>query len=162
MAPVRRRLPALRWSTADTHHLTLVFLGEVPAAHVPTVERAVEQALTDATPMWLQLSGAGTFPEGRSHSRVLWLGIDGDLGPLHSLRASLTENLVDAGFPLRPRSYVPHLTLARCRQPTNFGDACDELAGFVGEPWQASQVVLYHSTPSATPRYHGVATWDLP
>ncbi|QVQ50661.1 RNA 2',3'-cyclic phosphodiesterase [Spiractinospora alimapuensis] len=162
VAPVRRRLPALRWSAADTHHLTLAFLGQVAEARLPAVERAVERSLPDATPARLRLAGAGTFPQGRTHARVLWLGIGGDLAPLHDVQARLTEHLVDAGLPLQPRRYVPHLTLARCPRPTNLDDARDELAGFVGEPWHASQVVLYHSTPRTTPRYHGVARWDLP
>ena len=44
---------------------------------------------------------------------MLWVGIEGDVGPLMRLQADVDAALGALGFPTEPRPFHPHLTLAR-------------------------------------------------
>ncbi|MBI3933659.1 MAG: RNA 2',3'-cyclic phosphodiesterase [Acidobacteria bacterium] len=108
-----RRAPAnVRWSRPESLHITLKFLGEIPAEKVGQVKKRL-QALPAAAPVTIRLAGAGFFPNDRT-PRVIWLGIEA--GPeLHRLAASVEQNLLSLGIPKEDRNFSPHLTLGRIR-----------------------------------------------
>ena len=82
------RLDGLRAVRPEGIHLTLKFLGDVPADRIDAIAAAAERAAGHHTPFALALSGVGAFPNGRA-PRVLWAGIAGDLDSLGALQASV-------------------------------------------------------------------------
>jgi 2'-5' RNA ligase len=107
------RLP-LRLVRPEGIHLTLAFIGAIPATRVPALTRAIEQAATGLAVFTLRAEGLGMFPNAR-RPRVVWVGIQGDPAPrarLDALHAALVPALAAAGFTADPR-FDPHLTLAR-------------------------------------------------
>jgi 2'-5' RNA ligase len=105
----------LRWTAPGNIHLTLRFLGET----TPAQSAALIQALGQVAPKWptlrLAVGKLGCFPTLRA-PRVVWLGVNGDLGQLAKMQTEV-ESLVQAvGFPAEERAFSPHLTVARARR----------------------------------------------
>lgn len=95
---------------ADTLHLTLQFLGELPNAALAGVHEAA--AAVDVTAFALTIDRFGFWP----HNRILWAGSHLASAPASALAAALAESLQKSGIwpinkPARP--FVPHLTLIR-------------------------------------------------
>lgn len=140
-------LPAARWVRPQGLHVTLVFLGEVPASALPALQANLGAALVGEPAPRLQLCGAGAFPS-RRRARVLWLAVeaDRDLTPLH---AALAKAARLAGADLETAgAFHPHLTLARCSRAWP-ASAVDRLAAWCDEPaWEAftaREAVLFES-----------------
>ncbi|MDA8369285.1 MAG: RNA 2',3'-cyclic phosphodiesterase [Nocardiopsaceae bacterium] len=151
----------LRWSSRDDWHLTLLFLGEVAQDDLPGLrEHLAEEAARHARPR-LAVRGAGTFPGDDTRAGVLWAGIEGDLDGLGALAAGLRKAARTAGFGVERRAYVPHLTLARSRRPTDMSTVRAALSQLTTCFWTVDDVHLMHSRPGGEPRYTTVATWRL-
>ena len=104
------------WSSPESIHLTLKFLGEVEVERVARVSSAVAAAVTSLAPFKIRAEGAGAFPP-RGAPRVLWIGINDAEGKLVDLHARIEAEFAKAGFPKESRPFRPHLTLARVRKP---------------------------------------------
>ncbi len=125
-APIREALAALqdrlgrqeeraaKWVAPQGIHLTFKFLGDVPAERLPAITEAMTQVAGKHSPLNLHLDRAGCFP-GLERPRVIWIGLDGDLGALADLQRSIEIHLSRLGFPREDRGFTPHLTLARLR-----------------------------------------------
>lgn len=104
-----------RWVSPEGIHLTLKFLGNVPADRVPSLGEALVGAVHGHAPFSLRLDGTGTFPPQRSPS-VVWAGLGGDVDALTGLQRSIEASVEPLGFPPEQRAFSPHLTLARVRE----------------------------------------------
>jgi RNA 2',3'-cyclic 3'-phosphodiesterase len=107
----REDLGGMRWTATEGWHVTLAFLGSVPASDVPRIVDASAKAARAHRPMALPTGGLGAFPSpGRA--RVAWYGVADSQGRLASLAVDLRAvlSLDDAG-PFRA-----HVTLARARR----------------------------------------------
>ena len=107
---------------AENAHLTLKFLGEVGADRIAEVLSAMRLAAARAAPFRLRTGKLGAFPNADA-PRVLWLGVDGDLAALRSLRDDLEDALAVIGFPRDRRAFSPHVTAARVRARPSPADA---------------------------------------
>jgi 2'-5' RNA ligase len=159
---VRRRLAALevelkraagpaadqvKWVPVENVHLTLQFLGAVPEERRAAVETAVREAAAGAAALHLEVRGAGAFPSGR-RARVLWAGVEGEVGPLSQLVGELGRRLAPLGYPPEERAFSPHLTLGRSRDPRGLPGLAAALARCgegPGARWPVSEVVLFQS-----------------
>ncbi|CAN5288780.1 RNA 2',3'-cyclic phosphodiesterase [soil metagenome] len=109
LAPLRRRCPGLRWSDPAGWHLTVAFLGALPAVRVDAARVALAGAAGACPPFTTRLDGRlGSF------AGVLWAGVVPDAG-LEALAAEVRARLEDAGLPSGQRPFRGHLTLARAR-----------------------------------------------
>lgn len=116
---LRRRLQttAIRWVNPRGIHLTLKFLGNVPADQMDEVARALRAACAGVPPFEFSLAGLGCFPNPR-RPRVIWVGLGGDLTLLHQLRDAVEEHIAPLGYPTERRAFAPHLTLGRVKRAT--------------------------------------------
>ncbi|GAA2083114.1 RNA 2',3'-cyclic phosphodiesterase [Actinomadura alba] len=143
-------------------HVTLAFLGEIDDRTFDRLTPRLERAARRYDPLTLSLAGAGAFPGGGAHARVLWTGMYGDRRTLARLAASVTAAGSRAGSPFgEHRSFRPHLTLARCRRPTDVRPLLDELSSFAGSPWIADSICLVRSHLGAQVRHETLRTWPL-
>lgn len=108
-----RRMPdlaGLRWSEPEAWHLTLAFLGDIPATDVPRLSAALDAGAGGHEVGELRTSGLGAFPSA-SRARVAWCGVADPSGRLTELAEAVREGLaLPAGEPFRA-----HVTLARAR-----------------------------------------------
>jgi len=151
-----------RLAAPDTWHVTVAFLGDVPASRVEVAGEAVARAAAVMAPIPLRIAGGGRF--GRGRFTVLWAGLVGDTGALATLALLVRRGLKRARLPFDDRPYRPHLTIARPgdRVPRDTVDADrDLLDAHTGPEWTADTVHLYRSFLGPQPRYVRLGSWPL-
>jgi 2'-5' RNA ligase len=165
VAPLRPRWPELRWASVDRWHVTLAFLGEVDEVRLGDLHARLGRAASRHQSLDVRIGRGGAFPSVR-RARVLCAHIEGEgqaMTGLSALAASVAAAARRAGAPPpdEGRRYRPHLTLARCKQPTDLGMLTSSLSGFIGTTWPTSQVHLIRSLLGPSPRYETLASWPL-
>ena len=97
-------------------HVTLRFLGEIPASLVESVYAAMRQIKFQS--FNLELEGLGFFPDYR-RPNVVWVGMTKGEVELRSIFDQLEPNLRNLGFAPDRKGFSPHLTIARVRSGRN-------------------------------------------
>lgn len=105
----------VRWVAPEKIHLTLKFLGEIPLQQAKAVGDAAARVAVESQPFDLEAVGVGVFPNER-RPRVIWVGVEGDVGDVCRLQAHLENSCAGLGFPPERRPFSPHLTLGRVRR----------------------------------------------
>ncbi|MGW5867171.1 RNA 2',3'-cyclic phosphodiesterase [Streptomyces sp. NPDC055239] len=159
LGPAYHAHPRMRWNRIEDWHVTLAFLGEVPAPVVPLLHPPLAHLAAARSPLTLALHGGGHFDE-----RVLWSGIDGDLEELHQLATQVRAVADSCGIAHAHRPFRPHLTLARARRdtPSCAAQAAAGLTGFTGRPWKAERLHLVASNTGRGPgpiHYRDIGAW---
>jgi 2'-5' RNA ligase len=154
IARVREKVPrkSVRWVDADNVHLTLRFIGDIPASDLDPMRRALASGIRGAEPFMLRLAQAGCFPEGGS-PRVLWVGLGGDLERLARLQAQVLEATRVWGQ-VEARAFHPHLTLGRvvARRAGEMRPIAEAMGVFpvpACSPWRVEEVCLMQSVLAA-------------
>ncbi|GHB51037.1 RNA 2',3'-cyclic phosphodiesterase [Streptomyces cirratus] len=161
LRPAYEAYPRMRWNRIEDWHITLAFLGELPAPAVPLLRPPLAELAAASRPVELALRGGGHFDE-----RVLWSGVEGDLEGLHRLTAEVRRVVRECGIAFEDRPLRPHLTLARARRddPHSVVKAAGELAAFTGRRWPAERLHLVGSNIGRGPgpiHYRDIEAWDL-
>jgi 2'-5' RNA ligase len=119
--------PDIKWVSAGSIHVTLKFLGDVPAARISGITGVLADVCGSAVPLRLHVAALGAFPSARQ-PRVVWAGLAGDVEPLAALARAVDGALSRIGFAPESRGFTPHLTLGRVRQeaPTRVKAALGE------------------------------------
>jgi 2'-5' RNA ligase len=103
---------SVRWVHVEGIHLTLKFLGPVPASQIDTITAAMAAAARNVPLFTLTITGAGCFPNVK-RPRVIWIGINEPTGRLNSLQRAVESTISPLGYPSEERGFQPHLTLGR-------------------------------------------------
>jgi 2'-5' RNA ligase len=110
-----------RWVRPKGIHLTLKFLGDVPADQIGEITGALERSCQGFAPFSLSCGGLGCFPNLK-RPRVMWVGIQEETGTLAQLKRAIEENVAPLGYPTEKRKFSPHLTLGRVQKRASSGD----------------------------------------
>lgn len=150
LASIQQRLresgAQVGWVKPHNIHLTLKFLGSVPAERLQEVVRAVQRAAVPAPPIALELTVLGCFPD-RQAPRVVWVGLKQRPEELKKLQQRVERELVAIGFPAESRPFSPHFTLGRVRSNRNIRKLVAAMQAERLEPlrFQAVEVVVMAS-----------------
>lgn len=117
-----------RFKRRENFHLTLKFLGEVPAADVPLLTAPLATVAAAVSPFAIGLGRVGQFGSG-SPVRTVWVDASGDLERLQDLQGRVEQALAPLGFPAERRPWRPHITLAQ-----------DVVPAPAAPPWSAYRV----------------------
>ncbi|MGW3077154.1 MULTISPECIES: RNA 2',3'-cyclic phosphodiesterase [unclassified Kitasatospora] len=171
VAPVRE-LPGaerLRWTGVEGWHLTLAFLGEVPAGSLPELEAGLA-AVAEVHPVHrLRIAGAGRFGD-----RVLWAGVEGQAWALRRLADAVTGATAEVTGATDDFAFHPHLTLARAGSSRGHRRAVQRvaaaeldglvaaLADYRGPEWDAAELHLVRSDlGGGFAHYETLRSWAL-
>ena len=149
LAPVRVASPDVRWLTGDQLHLTLAFVGAMPADRLPALEAALADVAAVTAPFEIRLGRAGRFG-GRGRQEVAWLGlVEGHAACValadRVMAACRAVGLLEAPADGRPDPVArPHLTVARRATP-GLPAAIEAALGTRALGWTADELVLYRS-----------------
>jgi 2'-5' RNA ligase len=112
LAALAQPLPGVSWTRPEKLHVTLRFLGDVPAEKIdPMIARL---AAVQVAPFILPLENTGSFPPPGRPPHVLWIGVGAGHPRLFQLRQRVDDALLASGLQLDVRTFHPHVTLARC------------------------------------------------
>ncbi|MGA7129229.1 MAG: RNA 2',3'-cyclic phosphodiesterase [Chthoniobacterales bacterium] len=140
----------VRWIRPTQFHLTILFLGNVPPAEIPSLELVANEIMASFTELpILTLGNIGSFPAFH-RPRVLWVGCRSNevLNQLQSRFLAAFSRRI----PLKEneRSY-PHITIARFRHlPRRFAErmrVLSEKNWFPECVWRVHAVSLMRSVP---------------
>jgi len=107
----------IKWVEYENYHITLKFLGEINQQQLENIKEKLAAVSQVCAPFQLSSSKIGFFPNLR-RPRVMWLGINGDLGKAYYLGQNIDKSLQELGFAVdKKRSF--HLTLGRLRSERN-------------------------------------------
>jgi 2'-5' RNA ligase len=112
---------SVRWVKPKGIHLTLKFLGDVPADQIEEITKALQKGCQGVAPFSLSCGGLGCFPN-LNRPRVMWVGIQEETGTLAQLKKSIEGNVAPLGYPTEKRKFSPHLTLGRVQRRASAGD----------------------------------------
>lgn len=161
---LRASSPRASWTKPESWHLTLRFLGEISDADAASFAHALEERRVGAVPAAeLRCAGPVAFPS-RGRPRVLGIGLSTPAS-LESLWRAGGEAARRIGLPPEHRSFHPHLTLARVRDPWP-RSAIDvfwaEVEGWSLPAWRFSSCALFSSRLDPAGAVHTpVRTWEL-
>ncbi len=149
---------AARWTKPDQFHLTLRFLGDVPAAGLEQLKESVNAVCRSARPWQLRVKGVGFFPNLHS-PRVVWVGIDDQAGRLVNLQKQIETAVRTFAAEPGEKNFAGHVTLGRLKNMKP-SDAL-RLAAHVqtkknrtlGE-WTAHEIEIIRSELSPAGAYH--------
>ena len=127
LADLQRQLKAkvpqgsVRWVKPGGIHLTLKFLGDVPANRIEDVKRTLTQACAGFPAFTFSVGGLGCFPNLR-RPRVVWVGVQEESGTLAGLQKAIEDGMEKLGFAPEGRRFHAHLTLGRTQRRASSGD----------------------------------------
>ena len=155
-------VPGARWQDDDQLHLTLRFVGEVPAATGDDLLAALGQVHAPA-PV-IALAGVGRF-DRRGRTDTLWAGVR-PRDALAHLHRKVDAACVRAGLPPERRAFLPHITLARLSRGAGAGVELErwvaDHAGLASPPFTCAHLILYESVLGRTgASYEPVMRWPL-
>ena len=140
----------VRWVKADSVHLTLKFLGQVPSDQLDLIMSSLRSAVAAHASFTLEVAGAGCFPSVH-RPRVVWVGVHENDHRLHALQRAVENAIAPLGYPTEIRDFTPHLTLGRVARDVRqvdqkkIGDVVQATGvGSLGT-WEVRQVALIKS-----------------
>jgi RNA 2',3'-cyclic 3'-phosphodiesterase len=105
----------VKWASAESMHVTLLFLGDVDDRELHAVCKAVKEVASGEPPFPLRVSGVGAFPNAR-RPKIVWAGVTDGADELQRLYAALEAKMLELGcYRKEERGYTPHLTLGRVK-----------------------------------------------
>jgi len=154
LADLSSELPPAHWTPPEQIHLTLRFIGEVAEERAEAIESALEQVRVRS--FLLEPEGVGGFPP-RGHPQVLWAGVKSHPF-LHQLRQQVDDFLLTVQPELELKPFVPHLTLARCREapPVAVAHWLKRHRHFIAPVWPVGAFHLMSSELGPTGAAHQV------
>jgi len=155
----------VRWVKADNIHLTILFLGSVDEDTIGDMEEKVNLVAKGFSAFRIRLNAVGVFPHWR-RPRVIWIGLNGDIGRLSDLRDELQEELKALGFMPEKRPFRAHLTFGRFKghldRPEDMKWILDKYRDINSDLYQLNELILYKSDLKPDgPVYTKMATWPL-
>lgn len=133
---------------AETLHMTLLFLGEVPLAHIVKLEQAADAVEFEAFAFALEQLACWR------HNQIVYAAPAQAVPPLQALAQQLRAAADRVGINYDKRGFTPHVTLLRkLQQPP-------ERRALVLPTWQVQEFALVESlTTSAGVRYRDLRRW---
>jgi RNA 2',3'-cyclic 3'-phosphodiesterase len=162
---LKRSKMDVRWVKPDNIHLTIVFLGDVREGDISAIVREIEQVCFGFHPFDVFLNGLGLFPD-KKRPRVIWAGYNGDIERMSGLRDVLHERLAPFDIKEEKRTFKPHLTLGRFRNPAKADPQLDEILlrykDFSSPNFQVGELVLFRSELKPQgPEYKKLESWPM-
>lgn len=149
---LRRHHLEAAWVKPEAMHLTLRFLGNVEADTLPKLMEELERRMAGLPKPTLLVRNTGAFPSLKRPS-VVWAGVETVRGSLSPIQQACEQAAQAIGIPRETKTFHPHLTLARIRNP----QAAQSFASFLsahgaanaplefGRDFEAEKVILFSS-----------------
>ena len=112
LAALDPRVRGVHWTDPAQMHLTLSFLGDVPAESDSALREKL--GVIEFGAFFLPIVGVGTF-SAKGAPKIIWIGVGKAHPHLFQIQKRVQEAALAAGLDPELRPWHPHVTLARCR-----------------------------------------------
>ncbi len=161
---LKQRVENFRWSSPETFHLTLKYIGEVDINDVAPICKVTEQIVRENRAGILSLKSLGSFGSPMN-PRIIWAGFNGDLQNLAKMADELDEAMEDFGIKPEHKKFNPHLTLGRAKRNSDgmaVKQVIAEHEGFYICDYEVDRVVVFESIlQSGGAEHHPIRTINL-
>lgn len=145
----------VKWVEPRNCHITLKFLGDVPALRIAAVTHILDDCAQDSAAFPLRLDTAGAFPSTNKPD-IIWIGSQEGSPILNRLANDIQEKLTKEGFSSDTKPFHAHVTVGRSRSDRNQRHLSSAITSIDIEPMDISirYVTLFQSILSSDgPRY---------
>lgn len=162
----------VRWTSVNTIHLTLRFLGEIDDPQRVTLLQSLPAFAAHHSPFAVRVEGLSCFPNMK-RPNVIWCGLQGEMRELERMQEGVELVVRNTGITPERKRFTPHLTIGRAQQRATeiqlrtVGAVVAQLAALhnpmqMGEPTQINELILFQSelTPSG-PIYTRLGVFPL-
>jgi RNA 2',3'-cyclic 3'-phosphodiesterase len=134
-----------RWIDAQSYHITLRFIGDIDHAIGREVALALDRLETK--PLTVTIKGIDVFGGNKPHAIIAHVEENAEMRRLQLAQERLCQML---GLEPEPRKFIPHVTLARLREPDSraLQRFIESHALYKSEPFVVERFVLFSSRPS--------------
>lgn len=157
---LKRNTPpgVVRWTQPDQFHITLKFLGDVPAEQVAALEKSVAPICAASPALALSARGIGFFPNANK-PRVIWAGASDGKGQLIELHRQIDEALRWLAPAERPEKFTGHITLGRFKPGhhtaiSKLMELADDFHDMHFGEWRADEVEIVRSELTSSGATH--------
>jgi RNA 2',3'-cyclic 3'-phosphodiesterase len=112
LAIMKGGIVGARWIDRESFHITLRFIGDIEVGLAREI--AYELEGVEARPFSLRLKGIEVMGGNKPHTLCLPIEESPELRRLQSIHERIAQVL---GLPAEQRKFVPHVTLARLKDP---------------------------------------------
>jgi 2'-5' RNA ligase len=126
-----------RLTRAQSIHMTLLFLGEVPETRLDALHAAATDVPVESFSLHVDRAACWR------HNRIAWVGPARTPPALDVLVGQLRDRVADAGFAFDRKPFAPHVTLVRNALCRPLDDAIEPIE------WAVQDFVLVRSVPEA-------------
>jgi RNA 2',3'-cyclic 3'-phosphodiesterase len=154
-----------KWVEPENLHITLKFLGEVGLNETPVICEAVREAVGGMESFWLDIVGAGAFPNSEN-PKTVWIGTGEGENQLAELFERIEDKLAEKlRFRKEGRRFHGHLTLGRVRPGIGLdllSEMLDTAENFEAGRMAVDEVVVFSSMLEKTgPIYESLGRVSL-
>lgn len=142
----RRDVPAIRWVSPETLHITLKFYGEIQLDMIEGLKKHLA-AIKRKGPFELGINGVNGFPT-LSAPNTVWTGVKTDISRLMETAREVELASLKIGIDRNRRRLRPHITLGRRTTQEPLSAEVMELLlndPPVVEPWLVEAIMLTKS-----------------
>jgi len=145
------------WERPEKLHVTLKFLGNVEDELIDRISDGVAAIAGRFAPFEMAVAETGVFPRGKQ-PRVLWLGIENTDHSLREIASQVDSRISRLGFEKEKRSFSPHLTIARIREPQKAKRLAEShlQSRFGRVEFKVSELMVYESVLKPTGSVYNV------
>ncbi len=133
-----------RWTSRESFHITLRFIGDIDNA----LGRDVAEALNDAEmrPFSISIKGIDLFGGNKPHAIIARIEENANLIRLQAAQERICQSV---GLEPEGRKFIPHVTLARLRSadPQALRSFIESHALYRSRPFTIDRCVLFSSKP---------------
>lgn len=104
----------ITWVSTKNVHITLKFLGDVPANDIVSIQNIISEVAKGHKSLNASIKGTGVFPSERN-PRVLWVGVDNGKEEIKNVFTDLENKLASIGISKEERGFTAHLTIGRIK-----------------------------------------------
>ncbi len=108
--------PEARWVKPEHLHITLKFFAELPEKTIPSIKNIMELCAENMHRFTLEPTELDAFPN-KKFPKVIWLGVKSDTDDHKNLTTTIEKECSRLGFPMENKKDIPHITMARIRNP---------------------------------------------
>ncbi|HUS52344.1 MAG TPA: RNA 2',3'-cyclic phosphodiesterase [Candidatus Bathyarchaeia archaeon] len=123
---LRRTNVQAKWVDPEISHLTLAFLGSIPANKVAPINQILENKTSQIKTISLYLSKLGCFPNP-ANPRVVFVDLGGELDKLSTLTQKIRKGFIKEKIWFDKKPFLAHLTLGRIKKRKNLTEVLKKI-----------------------------------